>query len=204
MQEKWFGKARKAQLLLLQQEANTAETPLSFQVTCGSSSTKYLISVFEPTVSYYSRMGRVMVAYDKKKNNWHCPCARPRQSCIHKVTAKWHLFQMMQQLFKRVKSSEVLNTVHKSDETNGQDVSYPPNSSIIKKMMEYLLENKKIPVEISQDILQMPKHTFPKHLVPEEVECRLCKGVLGEPVMITCRAKIVTFHGVIRGMSFFN
>lgn len=93
VQEKWFGEARKIQLLKLQQEANIAETPLSFHVTVGSSSTKCFISVFEPTVSYYSRMGRVMVAYDKKKNNWHCPCAKPRQSCIHKATAKWHLFQ---------------------------------------------------------------------------------------------------------------
>ncbi|XP_073714959.1 uncharacterized protein [Misgurnus anguillicaudatus] len=95
VQQKWFGEARKVQLLKLQQEANNAETPLSFHVTVGGPSTKHFISVFEPTVSYYSRMGRVMVAYDKKKNNWHCPCARPRQSCIHKATAKWHLFQMM-------------------------------------------------------------------------------------------------------------
>ncbi|XP_077096666.1 uncharacterized protein LOC143748537 [Siphateles boraxobius] len=161
-------------------------------------------------VSYYSRMGRVMVAYDKKKNNWHCPCARPRQSCIHKATAKWHLFQMIPQLFKRVKSSEeVFNTAHTcNDDASGQDLSYPPNSTTVKRMMKYMLENKKIPVEIPQTIMQKSKHgkafnNFPKHLVPEEVECGICKGVLSEPMMITCRAKIVTFNGVIQGVSTY-
>ncbi len=207
VQQKWFGEARKAQLLKLQQEANTAETHLSFHVTVGGPSTKHFISVFEPTMSYYSRMGRVMVAYNKKKNNWHCPCARPRQSCIHKATAKWHLFQIMPQIFKRVKSSEeVFNSVHTcNDDASCQDVSYPPNSPTVKRMMKYMLENKKIPVEIPQTILQKSKHgkafnTFPKHLVPEEVECRICKEVLSEPMMITCQAKIVTFHGVIQGI----
>ncbi len=111
VQQKWFGEARKAQLLKLQQEANTAETHLSFHVTVGGPSTKHFISVFEPTMSYYSRMGRVMVAYNKKKNNWHCPCARPRQSCIHKATAKWHLFQIMPQIFKRVRVQRRFSTL---------------------------------------------------------------------------------------------
>nr|XP_021331329.1 uncharacterized protein LOC108183900 isoform X2 [Danio rerio] len=202
VQEKWFGEARKIQLLKLQREANVAETPLSFHVTVGSSSTKCFISVFEPTVSYYSRMGRVMVTYDKKKNNWHCPCAKPRQSCIHKATAKWHLFQTIPQLFKRLKCSEVSNTVHEDDDACCHD-SYPPNSATVKKMMEDMLEHKKIPVKLQQDILQKSKHAFPKHLVPEEVECRLCKGVLSDPVLITCRAKIVSFNGLIQGVSTY-
>lgn len=203
MQEKWFGEARKVQLLKMQQDALTAETPLSFNVTVGGSSTKYYISVFEPTVSFYSRLGRVMVAYDRKKNN--CPCARPRQSCVHKATAKWHLFQMIPQLFKRVKSSEeVFNTFQKyTVDASCQDVSYPPTSSTVKTMMKYMLESKRIPVEIPQTILQKSNHTFPKHLVPVEVECRMCKGVLSEPVMITCRAKI-TFNGMIQGMTIFK
>ncbi|KAI7793400.1 uncharacterized protein LOC130546013 [Triplophysa rosa] len=111
VQQKCFGEARKAQLLLLQQQANTAFTPLSVHVTVGGLSSKYFISVFEPEKSYYSRMGRVMVAFEKNKNSWYCPCAKPRQSCIHKDTAKWHLFQMLPELFKNILSSEeVFNT----------------------------------------------------------------------------------------------
>ncbi|XP_056593455.1 uncharacterized protein LOC130412248 isoform X2 [Triplophysa dalaica] len=106
VQQECFGEARKAQLLLLQQQANTADTPLSVHVTVGGPSSKYFISVFEPEKSYYSRMGRVMVAFEKNKSSWYCPCAKPRQSCIHKDTAKWHLFQMLPELFKNILSSE--------------------------------------------------------------------------------------------------
>ncbi|XP_058628753.1 uncharacterized protein LOC131538714 isoform X3 [Onychostoma macrolepis] len=115
----------------------------------------------------------------------------------------------MPQLFKRVKSSEeVFNSVHTCNDASCQDVSYPPSSPTVKRMMQYMLENKKLPVEIPQIILQKSKHgkafnTFPKHLVPEEVECRICKEVLSEPMMITCQAKIVTFHGVIQGVSTY-
>lgn len=110
----------------------------------------------------------------------------------------------MPQIFKS--SEEVFNSVHTcNDDASSQDVSYPPNSPTVKRMMKYMLENKKIPVEIPQTILQKSKHvkafnTFPKHLVPEEVKYRICKEVLSEPMMITCQAKIVTFHGVIQGI----
>ncbi len=86
-----------------------------------------------------------------------------------KLQQKWHLFQIMPQIFKRVKSSEeVFNSVHTcNDDASCQDVSYPPNSPTVKRMMKYMLENKKIPVEIPQTILQKSKHgkafnTFPK------------------------------------------
>lgn len=123
----WWSKESPAETV------NTEEAPLFFHVTVGGSSTKYFISVFELKMSYYSRMGRVMVAYDEKKNNWNCPCARPCQSCIHKATAKWHLLQLIPELFKRVKSSEELfkhcSYTVCNDDPSCQDVSYPPQLS---------------------------------------------------------------------------
>ncbi len=94
-------------------------------------------------------------------------------------------------------SEEVFNSVHTcNDDASCQDVSYPPNSPTVKRMMKYMLENKKIPVEIPQTILQKSKHgkafnTFPKHLVPEEVECRICKEVLSEPMMKHARRRLL-------------
>ncbi len=111
-----------------------------------------------------------MVAYDEKKNNWNCPCARPCQSCIHKATAKWHLLQLIPELFKRVKSSEELfkhcSYTVCNDDARCQDVSYPPpNYPTVKKIMKCMLEHKKIPVEKSKDGKAF--NTFPKHLVPD-------------------------------------
>ncbi|KAI4829488.1 hypothetical protein KUCAC02_023528 [Chaenocephalus aceratus] len=110
-QEKWFGEERKASLVQWQQEAEPKGVPLSVQLTVGGPETKYHISVYEPKASYYSRMGRVVVAYNSKQNSWHCPCAKLRQSCTHKAIGKWHLFATRRQLFKKVKSTDIEESI---------------------------------------------------------------------------------------------
>lgn len=64
--DRWFGEDKKERCLARQKEAVDAGAPLSCLVTiCGPSHKKY-ISVFEPTILYYSRIDRVMVMYDAK------------------------------------------------------------------------------------------------------------------------------------------
>ncbi|XP_035860032.1 uncharacterized protein LOC118495576 [Sander lucioperca] len=101
VEEKWFGQDKKDRCLAQQRAAVEAGTPLSCVVSVSGPPSKKYLSVFEPTVAYYSRLGRVMVSFDTNKITWHCPCAKPRQSCIHKYVAKWHLFQTDQGLFRK-------------------------------------------------------------------------------------------------------
>ncbi len=88
--QKWFGEARKHQLINLKKESQ-------FHCLCLY---KLHVSVFDKKCSYYSRLGRVMVLYDVKKNSWHCPCSMPRKSCIHKAVSKWHLLYHHKELKK--------------------------------------------------------------------------------------------------------
>lgn len=97
---KIFEDARKQSCLDRQKAAVDAGVPLSVEVTVGGPPSKKPFSIYEPKVSYYSRLGRVIAAYDSKKKSWHCPCSKPRQSCLHKTIAKWHLFQTHQHLFR--------------------------------------------------------------------------------------------------------
>lgn len=99
-----FGEARKQSCLNQQKAATDAGVPLSVEVTVGGPSTKKFISIYEPKVSYYSRLGRVIAAYDSKKKSWHCPCAKAQQSCLHKAIAKWHLFKTNRHLFMTAES----------------------------------------------------------------------------------------------------
>ncbi len=73
--QKWFGEARKHQLINLKKESQAERVPLSVSVQIGDQLHKLHVSVFEKKCSYYSRLGRVMVSYDVKKNSWHCPCS---------------------------------------------------------------------------------------------------------------------------------
>ncbi|XP_060950285.1 uncharacterized protein LOC133027271 [Limanda limanda] len=106
VENKWFGEERKAGLLRFQKNADAEGVPLSVHLTVGGPPSKFHISVYEKKVTYHSRLGRVIVAYDAKQNTWHCPCSKARQSCIHKAVAKWHLFVTKRELFRKVKSTE--------------------------------------------------------------------------------------------------
>ncbi len=94
-----FGEETKTTCVATKAAANAAGVPLSVELTIGGPSTKKYISVYEPKVSNYSRLGRVIASYDSTRNTWHCPCAKPRRSCLHKNIARWHLFQLHGQLF---------------------------------------------------------------------------------------------------------
>lgn len=84
MKSKWFGEDKKKLCLDQQNLAKSSHIPLSVFSKIGTPQSKKYISVYEPTVSYYSHLGRVMVSYDTKNNSWHCPCARTKSSCPHK------------------------------------------------------------------------------------------------------------------------
>ena len=113
---------------------------MSVHLTVGGPPSKFHISVYEPKVAYYSRLGRLIVSYDTKQNNWHCPCSKARQSCIHKAVAKWHLFVTKRELFRRVKSTEA-GTHHPTQATTDQheseskEDSYPPDDRRVARML---------------------------------------------------------------------
>lgn len=140
--EKWFGRDRKDQCLARQKAAIEAEMPLSCKVNFSGPPSKRFISVFEPSITYYSRLGRVMVSFACKKITWHCPCAKPWQSCIHKYVAKWHLFQTEQSLFRRAKCVEadqgmlLCSAEMEGEELEKDDAHYPTTGQTLVEMVQ--------------------------------------------------------------------
>lgn len=204
---KWFSNEKNKICLTRQQLANSNCIPLSVQTSIGTPETKKLISVFEPSVSYYSRLGRVMVVYDSKLNTWHCPCTKLRRSCVHKCIAKWHLFQTQRELFRTVFSRE--ESPHKephaqSEEKDFRDSPvYPPKDLGLNNMVCYILQHKKIPVDLLDDVhVPSPDKDYPRNLCPDESICQSCPGVvlLSDPILSTKKAKILTNWSIIEGM----
>ena len=185
VENKWFGEERKAGLLRCQKNADAEGVPLSVHLTVGGPPSKFHISVYEKRVTYYSRLGRVIVAYDAKQNTWHCPCSKARQSCIHKAVAKWHLFVTKRELFRKVKSTE--EETHNPTEistvqydSDAKEDSYPPDDREIARMLKYLLNHKKLPANIPQALIEQSREgrrddSFPKHLIPSETKCVECE-----------------------------
>lgn len=107
-------------------------------LSVGGPYTKFHISVYEPKVSYYSRLGMVVAAYNSKQNGWHCPCSKARHSCLHKSVENWHLFATQRGLFKKVKSTEQETispqpTTDRMDTSEMKEGSYPPNDQGVAK-----------------------------------------------------------------------
>ncbi|XP_077077485.1 uncharacterized protein LOC143730820 [Siphateles boraxobius] len=209
VQQKWFGEDRKKKCIERQKAASIIGVPLSVEVTIAGPSSKKYISVYEPKTSYYSRLGRVIVVFDSKKITWSCPCNKTKQSCVHKSIAKWHLFQTQKSLFRKVRATERTDPVpscqHQTEDI--QDQQYPPNDASLKKMVFYLLKEKRLPADLPKELINglQPRCEFPRSLIPQETFCSQCKGnqMLSEPILITSRAKILTFTGVVEGISTY-
>nr|XP_055064926.1 uncharacterized protein LOC129447284 [Misgurnus anguillicaudatus] len=206
--KKWFGGDRKAECLKLQSLATSQSVPLSVETTVGVPTFKHYVSVFEPNVSY---LRRVMVVYNARRNSWHCPCIQSRRSCPHKYIAKWHLFQKYPELFRSKKSTETCIEVDQSTPDNDDDLPdggthYPPNGTMLKNMVTYIYEQKKIPAILPRELCcQVHDDAFPKLLVPDEMFCTFCHDItpLSDPILITSKAKIVTMNGVVEDVSTF-
>ncbi|XP_036066981.1 uncharacterized protein LOC112139844 [Oryzias melastigma] len=207
--QKWFGEERKASLLHCKKKADAEGIPLSVQLTMGGPPSKIHISVFEPKITYYSRLGRLIVAYDRKHNTWHCSCSKARQSCNHKAIAKWHLFGTNGELFRKVKSTEAKSPDPFQDSREYSSSCYPPNDNTISKMLNYLLSYKMLPSELPSPLIEQSRDwraqdSFPKYLIPAETKCAECEYPLGEQQLITSKARILTSTGVVEGISTYK
>ncbi len=109
VERKWIGDIRKNRCLKLQNQAKLKGATFTSLVTIGGPDYMYYISIYEPKVSHYSKLGRVLVDYNAKTNTWNCPCGKGGKSCPHKSIAKWCLYQMKKQLFKNLLEAEEEN-----------------------------------------------------------------------------------------------
>ena len=142
-------------------------------------------------------------------NTWHCPCSKPRMSCIHKYVAKWHLFETQRHLFRKVWSTErTSETTEQEPLPENRGITYPPEDDRLKKMVSYIYSSKKYPSVLPDDVLSVRNEDCPMQLIPLETVCSACPGniVLGPPVVITSQAQIVSLTGVLKGKlkSFVN
>lgn len=149
---KWISEKTKKMCIERKIVSQSVKSTLSKSITFTPGTSQVHVSVLEPCQSFYSRLGRVMVAYNKRNNTWHCPCAKPRQSCPHKAISKRHLNQISPELFTKVCSTDSdvcffdtfpLEDIVRSDH-NTEDV-YPPQGKALAAMVRYLLNCKQIP-----------------------------------------------------------
>lgn len=202
VENKWFDEESKASLLRCQQNADAEGVPLSVQLTVGGPPSKIHVSVHEPIITHYSRLGRVIVSYDTQQGSWNCPCSTTRQSCTHKAVAKWHLFVTNREIFQKVRSTETLNGTMES--LSDCKDCYPPDAKTVARMLNYLFTKKKLPAELPECLIEQSREGraqdgFIKHLIPKETDCTECGCTLGDQQLITSKGKILTSTGVVEG-----
>ncbi|KAJ8342271.1 hypothetical protein SKAU_G00321990 [Synaphobranchus kaupii] len=193
----FFGEDEKATCLKRQNNAQKSHAPFSVLVQLGStSSNQNCLSIHEPSIKHFSRLGRVVVTYNKIENTWHCPCAKPRISCVHKNIGKWHLFQTNGDLFRTINSP-----------TDPSQESQYPTSSDLERIVHYIYTRKKVPANLPDDVISPKALTeYPTQLFPAETKCTLCPGQpkLENPVQLTQKARIITMIGIVDNVSTYT
>ncbi|XP_042601264.1 uncharacterized protein LOC122140687 isoform X2 [Cyprinus carpio] len=191
---RFIGEAKKAVCLKRQKSAQAAHVPFSVLGALGKSQEQITVSIHEPSIHHYSRLGRVMVTYNSSVGTWHCPCAKPRMSCPHKNIAKWHLIQTNKSLFTTEKATKLSDT--SCPPHLDEHIDTPPIN--LQNTVEYIY-NKKIPGNLQEAAAK--SKTFPSRYLPVEMACMICDGeiALDDPALITAKAKIVTMESVIDG-----
>ncbi|CAL9685229.1 unnamed protein product [Knipowitschia caucasica] len=96
---KVVGKSKIKMCVDRQVQATQHNVPLSVQLLLGEPTSKKFVSVYEPNIFIYSRLRRVIVSYNERRNVWYCPCSTTKKTCGHKHVARWHLFQTEPNLF---------------------------------------------------------------------------------------------------------
>lgn len=147
--------------------------------------------VYVPTLHHYSHLGRVMVTYNSPANTWHCPCAKPRISCVQKNISKWHLFQTKPDVFRTKIASTSPSQQH-------QDSVYPPSAEDVKQLVQYIYRHKKLPANLPTDLVKPSLTNYITELHPTETICTICPGsVYLEKSTIISRNARITINGVI-------
>nr|XP_055034865.1 uncharacterized protein LOC129422787 [Misgurnus anguillicaudatus] len=202
---KWLSEETEKMCLAHQRLAENNCVPLSVHVTIGALQTKKCVSVFES----HHILGRVMVVYKTKLNKWYCPCAKKRQSCIHRYIAHWHLFQTHPELFRPpvINTEEALSEDrHDYPEEMDDYTVYPPKEHELKNMVDYIFQNKKIPANLPYDIcVPSTERSHPRSLWPNEIICQRCPDAvpLSDPILITQTAKILTNWCIIEDVATY-
>ncbi|XP_067223967.1 uncharacterized protein [Chanodichthys erythropterus] len=193
---KFFGEAKAAICVKRQKAACAAHVPLCVPVDFGGSPSQLCLSIHEPDIHSFSRLGRIMVTYNTQRNTWHCHCTKPRTSCPHIHISKWHLFQTQRHLFK----SEVPTTP-------SSEGCSPLDTTGVKRSVQYIFKEKKIPEALPKEVITpRMKMEYPKQFFPLETMCQLCTGhpALAEAVLVTKKARIVSMMGLIDNISTYH
>ena len=149
-------------------------------------------SVFAGTgnVKYYSRLGRVIVTYDRRAKTHKCECSTP--SCIHKKISV--LISQSNPVLKDDRPEDSIDEI----ETN-----------FANEMMDYILEHKRIPFDMSAYYETEPKTEFE----PSETRCHKCdvdlivsnvncRGIVFDMFKKTSGVKIITKKCLSCSMEF--
>ncbi|KAK1174762.1 hypothetical protein AOXY_G2336, partial [Acipenser oxyrinchus oxyrinchus] len=78
-------------------------------------------------------------------------------------------------------------------------IKYPPDNEGLVQMVTYIRCYKNLPAVLSDNLRSArSERELLKHLIPEETVCSVCPGnlYLGPPLLITTKAKIITWNGV--------
>ena len=197
--------------------ADSKGTPLAvpFNFDRDVRSTRHIfLSVYVGEQRHWCRLGRTVVYYDAGNESLHCACCSRRSGCLHKYVMRWFLLGNLPDHDFKVKNIELENveaissenpefeetgeeTVHSQDYALDDSINNTTSENI-KFMCDYLLNQKRIPVNFPEELLD--ETNMPTSLKPVEENCFRCQWPLLEFQKHKGKILTVKTPGIIHGL----
>jgi len=154
---------------------------------------------------HFSKLGRVVVRFNKETGQFDCPCVTGSKSCVHLKLAKLHLSVNIPTVLTK---SDMNDTSDIENEDTNMELPLREETSIetnaiLLQYINYLKAEKSIPEDVLDEIDTSSTgiNILPTHISPKEIKCPLCENhpELDAPQLVTNAACIYDIDLVQRG-----
>ena len=164
------------------------------------------MSIFYGNTLYYAKLGRSKVTADIREGTLDCCCCSRKRGCLHKAICKWYLYESNKlDIFLKNNGDAFFPTqtweTSEKEEKIGLCTTtiYPPQDvNLIEKMCEYLVQQKKIPLNYTCDAKNVPSD-----FVPTETLCYFCNVSLNTAVRISKVGRLLTMDAMVTGVQIY-
>ena len=150
------------------------------------------MSVFTSKVHHDAKLRCFVVTYNKIDKALDCGCCTRKIMCVHKAMSIWFLEQI-HVIIHPVCYDETKNENEKCN------TGYTPiNEAILLEMIVFMRDQKLYKREAVKYHNKFKKEIFPRNLTPLQEKCHLRNATISNPIKVSEKCFVVTFHGVFK------
>ena len=199
VRQKRISKERMNEMITKNAEAKASHQPaVAVFFPNGEDGRTFYLSVYTGVKESYCRLQRTIISVDTVQDRWTCGCERHKlkRGCGHKSLAKWFLYEHYPNKLKTLPQAGVTDGVsdvidmtlrQNNIEDNYEKTRRSVSMEARKKMVEYIYSQKRIPLDISESVLNRNNKDI-QQIIPTEDSCVCGASLRSENLKLISKA----------------